>query len=241
MKNTWFILLFGGLLFSVAAKGQKQTTTSNQQWMQYYSSVQLTDKISFISDYGLRRREHFSEWSQTLVRAGVGYELNQNSKVVAGVAFLTFLRDGEKTKIEYRPYQELTRSRSLANLKIQHRIRLEQRFFQDLNENEDPASYNLRFRYRLYMNHPVADLNGEKNAGMLSFNAGNEVMFNSGNEIAYNHFDSNRILAGPSYQMTPGLSVSLLYNHLYAQRNQPNTFSRTHVLWLGIKHNIHFD
>jgi hypothetical protein len=220
---------------------QKTKSSSNQQWIQYYSNIALSERWSLVSDYGLRRREHLSEWSQMLVRVGAGYQIHPSVKGVVGMAFLTFHKGGDRTKVEYRPYQELGSVQSFAKLRIQHRLRIEERFFQSTNENGDPSSFNFRFRYRLLGSYPVADMNGEREAGSFLIYFGNEILVNAGSEIIYNQFDSNRVLIGPAFQWRPNLTLSLLYNYLYAQRNQPETFTETHVLWLGIKHKLEFD
>lgn len=215
---------------------QKNKTDGNQQWIQYYNSIRLSENWGIYSDFGLRFR-NLEEVSQTLVRSGLGYQPNSQTRLVAGFAFLTFHKSGSSTKVEYRPYQEVTLTQSFSKIDIKHRFRSEQRIFSATDESDIKSSFNHRFRYRILTNIPLVKKSG--NETQLSLTVGDEILINAGKEIEYNMFDGNRILIGPALQFSNNLNISLIYNRQFGQKNEANSFASTHVFWIGIKHKIH--
>lgn len=215
---------------------QRETVRGNQQWVQYYNSVKLSEKVGLYSDAGIRWKNGFNETSQTLIRTGIGYNVNKNVRLLTGFAFLTFRRDGDWDRFEYRPYQEITVSQLLRKVKSQHRFRLEERIFRSGAEDSGiKNSFNYRLRYRFYVFIPITSLS-EKHQLFLNF--GDEILINAGKNIAGNIFDSNRLLIGPAVQLNESLNISLIYNYTYAKKNQGDTESMAHILWLGIKHKV---
>lgn len=224
------------LLHGERGQCQKTVVNSNQQWLQYYNSLKLSDSWSIYTDVGVRTRNDIQEISQMLIRAGLGKRLNDQTRIIAGFAFLSFHKQGETTKVEYRPYQELNLVQILGKGKIQHRFRAEQRFFSFADESGIESNFNHRFRYRILYTIPLFHFTNENK--LVSLNLGDEILINAGKEISYNMFDGNRLMMGSSIQINPTLNISLTYNFLFSQLNTPENFRKTHVLWVGIKHKI---
>ncbi len=216
---------------------QRETVRGNQQWVQYYNSIKLSPKLGLYSDAGLRWKDGFSQTSQTLLRTGLGYNVKKNVRLLTGFAFLTFLREGEFERFEYRPYQEVAISQMFGKVRAQHRVRAEERIFRSVGDDERIRnSFNYRFRYRFYAFIPIGSTAEDKYQWFL--NVGDELLINAGKDVARNIFDSNRLLIGPAVQFNSKLNVSLTYNYTYARRNQGEVESTAHILWLGIKHKI---
>lgn len=232
MKLLLALLIY---LSTLCVSAQKNVTHANQQWIQYYNSIKINDQFSLYTDLGLRWRNELGEVSQTLMRTGLGYQANQQTRFIVGFAFLTFHKNEETSKVEYRPYQEINISQPFDKFKLQHRLRSEQRFFSSTDESGISSKFNHRFRYRFMMNIPIYKDN-EKSK--VSINFGDEILINAGKEIEYNMFDGNRILIGPAIQISPSLNISLTYNYLFSQKNAPESFSDTQVIWIGIKHRV---
>lgn len=235
MRGLGLAFLLVLILISVGLQAQKQVSTDNQQWFQYYNTIQIGNHWAIQSDMGIRFSDELSDLSQTLVRSGLEYQWNNNLRATAGFAFLTFHSEGVRTRVEYRPYQEIDLSETYGRVKTQHRLRIEERFFSYTDESGIQSMFNFRYRYRFQAILPLISLDNEKK---LVFVVGDEILINSGKEIVYNIFDSNRILIGPALHLSPHFDISILYNHLFAQKNRAEAFSRTHIIWLGIKHEI---
>lgn len=230
-----FILTIILFILNNDLSAQKETVNGNQQWIQYYSTIMLSNNFGLYSDLGLRWKDGFSEISQTLVRGGLGYHPKKNVKLLVGFAFLTLLRNKEFERFEYRPYQEVSITHPLGKIRLQHRFRVEERFFKSVGD--DPGirnSFNYRFRYRLFGTIQLSnsDLN------RWSINLGNEILINAGGDVARNIFDSNRLLIGPVFKLTPNLDTSFTYNYTIAKRNQGEARANAHIFWLGVKHRL---
>lgn len=224
------------LFLNISAFCQRETVRGNQQWFQYYNSIKISEKFGLYSDAGIRWKDTFDELSQTLLRTGVGYNFNKEVRVISGFAFLTFRRDGDWDRFEYRPYQEVSVAKLLGKVKAQHRFRVEERFFRSGGTDSGIRnSFNYRFRYRFYVFIPIGTLTAKH---PLYLNVGDEILFNAGKDVAKNIFDSNRLLIGPAIQLNSGLNISLTYNYTYARKNQGDTESTAHIIWLGFKHKL---
>ncbi|MEQ8551978.1 MAG: DUF2490 domain-containing protein [Cyclobacteriaceae bacterium] len=234
MRGPGLVLLLT-LCISVESIAQKQVNTGDQQWFQYYNTLQIGNQWAIQSDLGIRFRDELGDLSQTLIRSGIEYQWNNHLRSTAGFAFLTFHQDGTRTRVEYRPYQELDLTETYGPVKTQHRFRIEERIFSATDESGFISSFNIRYRYRFQAIIPLINLKNEKKLVLL---VGDEILLNSGKEIIYNVFDSNRILIGPTLHLSPNVDISVIYNHLFAQKNQAEIFSRTSIVWVGIKHKI---
>lgn len=223
------------LIASNEALAQKRVSRGNQQWFQYYNTLHISDKWAIQSDAGIRFRDELTDLSQALIRSGLEYQWTDNLRTTLGFALLSFHLGGVQSRAEYRPYQELDITKAYGKVRTQHRFRMEQRFFSSTDEFGIESNFNFRYRYRLMVTFPLATLKHEKK---LIFNIGDEILFNSGKEIIYNVFDSNRLLIGPGFQINPDINISLLYHHLFAQQNEAETFSQTHIFWFILKHKI---
>ncbi|MBV6640449.1 MAG: DUF2490 domain-containing protein, partial [Cyclobacteriaceae bacterium] len=125
MRVTGFaIWVYFFLIVSALSYGQKQVNTGNQQWFQYYNTLQIANHWAIQTDMGIRYREQMSDLSQMVFRSGLEYQWNSNIRTTAGFAFLTFHQDGVRSRVEYRPYQELDITDTYGSIKTQHRFRL---------------------------------------------------------------------------------------------------------------------
>src|SRR5258708_5356953 len=82
---------------------QKIVLHDNQQWFQYYNQLKLSEKLTLYSDIGVRRIDNFNEWSQMLLRMGLGYSIAQNLQGITGIGCFTSYANSKLIKIEYRP------------------------------------------------------------------------------------------------------------------------------------------
>ena len=237
--NIVVILSLMTFCFNVLAQ-EKNVESSNQQWIQYYNQLKLSDEWALLADAGFRWKEKLENKSQYITRFGIGYQLHKNICVATGVAFLGYYASDKRSKMEFRPYQELIFKQNFEKIKIQHRFRTEQRFFNQVVGGEITGEdfFNWRFRYRFFVTVPILNLSANNPEGKLSLNIGDEIFINAGKEIVNNVFDQNRVLIGPVFQINKNISVSLTYNAQFASTTIAGTYRYTSVLWLGIKQNI---
>jgi len=219
---------------------QKKVTYDNQQWLQYFNQLKLSEKLTLYTDMSLRRINNFNDWSQITFRTGLGYSLTQNLQGITGIACFTFYTQNKLSRIEFRPYQEINTTQTFGKVSIQHRFRVEARYFRNVSDGEitNTSNFNLRFRYRLYSSTAILKLSETKQDRKLLLNIGDEIFINAGNEIKYNMFDNNRFSVGVTYQNNNNLSFYLGYINQFGQRSSPATYENSDILILGITQKI---
>ena len=78
MKGPGLVLLILMLCISGESLAQKQVNVSNQQWFQYYNTLQIGNQWAIQSDLGIRFRDELGDLSQTLIRSGIEYQWNNH-------------------------------------------------------------------------------------------------------------------------------------------------------------------
>ena len=210
----------------------------NMLWLGYYNTINIKTKWVVSSDIQLRTKNWYHDWSQALIRSGLGYNINERLTITAGLAHFRYFITNDLTRGEWRPWQELAAHDRISNLKITHRFRLEERFNQQVKSNEPTNDYvfNYRIRYKLDLRFHLANLNesGKKLIGLI----GNELMINTGKNITYNYFDQNRTYFGLNLELNKKLTLQLQYMHIWQQLSSGNTFLSTEVIRFNIYHTI---
>lgn len=215
----------------------KDVTSGNQQWFQYYNETQLSEKWAWLSDAGYRWQNGFKESSQYLIRIGIGYNLNSNCRVSSGFAHLGFYSNDVLNRMEFRPYQEVQFKHNFNKIDLNHRYRIEERFSYPYNNNQtkSESTFNFRFRYSIMVGIPLFKLRGEKE---IILNIGNEIFINAGKDIVNNVFDQNRFIISPSFKLNKQLTFSLTGNNQFASTTTQGNFENTYIIWLQIKHKL---
>lgn len=210
---------------------------TSQQWVQVYTQFVVNEKLSLLADAGMRQT-HNGRWpSQRLIRAGIGYRLPHNWQGATGFARFSFQQDGRTNRLEWRLWQEFSRSHPLGAASLQQRLRAEARFFEQIPGGTEPGShsFNMRFRYRLQTSIPITRW-GRKQASSpsLMLTVADELFVNTGRQIIHNTLDNNRFIVGPALRLDPGLTLSLLYNHQFGHRPGRNSAESAEICWLTI-------
>jgi len=234
------IILTLSLFPVIVCEAQKNITHNNQQWLQYYNQLKLSESLTLFSDASLRRIDNFNHWQQLALRTGIGYQLFENLNGVTGFGCFESFNYNKPSKIEFRPYQELNTSQEFGKISVQHRFRAEGRYFRTIPDGEITSNFNFRFRYRLFFKTAILKLSKTIPERKLFLNFGDELFINAGKEITYNMLDNNRMLFGLSFQVNKNLDFSFTYNYQLGQRNKPSTYEHSDVFWIGITHKIAF-
>jgi len=240
MLKQYFIIIFSLILIndSVAQNVSPVIVKDNMLWLGYYNSIIINSKWSVNSDLQFRTKNEVKDYSQALVRADVSYKLKDRLTISVGFAHFRYFLTKEKTRGEWRPWQELKLTDKVGNCKLTHRLRVEQRFNKTVKNSEATNNYqfNFRFRYRLDLRYPVIK---EKETGNnLFLLVGNEVMVNAGNNINYNYFDQDRLYAGINYELNKKVSFQIQYMHIWQQASNGLTLYSNNVLRFNIYHTI---
>ena len=222
---------------SVFSEAQKNVTYNNMVWFGDFTKAKLNDKWSIYFDFGFRRTEWLNKWSQVLVRPGITYNLNSNVSATAGVAYFSHY-SSNYFRPEYRGWQQLLFSETYGRVKVNHRLRTEQRFNQKVVSNEliYDYNYNNRFRYQLSFQAALNKKQIENNT--LYFSISDEVFINSGKEISNNYFDQNRFAVGLGYKLNERLNIQMSYMDIFIQKAKLDSFENNNVLVINVYHNF---
>ncbi|MBA3682469.1 MAG: DUF2490 domain-containing protein [Bacteroidetes bacterium] len=237
MKNGLIYLLLSPALFW-GQNTKPIIQKDNMFWIGYYNSTNINPKWSVNSDVQFRTKNWHTDYSQALIRSGLAYTFNERVNLTAGLAHFRYFITNEKTRGEWRPWQELAVHDRLGNVKITHRFRLEERFNEQVKSNEPINEYvfNYRYRYKLDLRFRLVKRNNKgKNLVVL---VGNELMINAGKNITYNYFDQNRSYAGLNFEWNKNITWQLQYMHIWQQLSSGNTFQSTEVIRFNFFHTI---
>lgn len=220
----------------------KNISHGNQQWLQYYNQIKLSEKWTWLSDLGYRWEDGFESSTQYVLRTGLGYTVNPNLKIATGFAHLGFYSSGKVSRVEFRPYQELSMEHKLNKIGVNHRFRIEERFFNPVvnGEIQSPNTFNFRFRYAITASVPLFTLSESNPDRKLSLNVGNEIFINGGKTVVYNIFDQNRFTISPTVHFSKNLNASVTWVSQFAASNMPASYNYRNVIWFQIRQKLDF-
>jgi hypothetical protein len=227
-------------LAAAPTQAQKNILKSNQVWLHSYHEGRISEKWTILLDGGFRWRNGVEDKLAYIVRTGAGYSISPRLRLGGGFANLGVYAGNSVVRREYRPYQELLFKDQLGKLNLSHRLRVEERFFKDLALDFATVDFNFRFRYAFSVGIPLARLSKKDPQRKIILNLGDEIFINAGKEIGHSIFDQNRLILSPTLQWNKALSVSFTYNSQFAGTPQPETYLKSHIAWLQIRHNLDF-
>ena len=238
-KSTHISILLSVLFAtSLAQNNSPIIVRDNMVWVGYFSMIKINDKWSLNSDAQFRTRNEVKNYSQALLRKGLSYKLNEKVDVTLGLAHFRFFITNDKTRGEWRPWQEIKISDQIGKIKLSHRFRVEQRFNETVKNREATNDYqfNFRFRYRFDLRYPI--LKENKSGNNIYALIGNEIMVNAGNNISNNYFDQDRLYVGVNYEINKKIALQLQYMHIWQQASNGLTLNSNEVIRFNIYHTI---
>lgn len=236
--SIFFIIAQLSCLISIAQNPSPVIVKDNMLWLGYYNSIILNPKWSINSDIQFRTKNEVKNYSQALIRSDVSYKLKERITISIGIAHFRYFINNEKTRGEWRPWQELKLIDKIGKCKLIHRLRVEQRFNELVKNNEATNDYqfNFRFRYRFDLRFPILK---EKETGNNWYTlVGNEIMINAGSAIDYNYFDQDRLYVGLNYEINKKISLQLQYMHVWQQASNRLILNSNEVIRFNIYHTI---
>ena len=158
-KITSILIILLVVINSTLMAQTKTITDVEQVWLGYFNQTRFSNKWGMWVDLHLRTKEDFfNDLSTGIIRLGLTYYLNDDTKLTAGYAYVNhFPADNHKnvSQPEHRPWQQVQWHSRFPNLRLMQWFRLEERFRRKiLNDDElaDGYGFNFRFRYNFDQN-----------------------------------------------------------------------------------------
>src|ERR1043166_1495671 len=141
----------------------KSTQHYNQVWLAYCNQTRFTAKWGIWADIHLRTKEDFfTNFSQSILRFGITYYLNDATKLTAGYAYVSnYPWDNHKevTQPEHRAWQQIQWHNKYAKLRTMQWFRLEEKFKRKILNDSTLASgysFNYKMRYNFLLQAPLS-------------------------------------------------------------------------------------
>ena len=242
-KKLILLCIFCFLLNSNLFSQTKQTESVQQTWLGYFNQTRFSNKWGTWTDVHLRTKENFvSDISQSILRLGLTYYLNDDTKLTAGYAYVNhYPADNHKnvTMPEHRPWQQLQWYSKYSKFKLMQWFRLEERFRRKVLNDDQLAegySFNFRARYNFFFMVPLSKKRFQPKS--LSFVVNDEVHINFGKQVVYNYFDQNRFFFGFAYHVNKHDNLQVGYMNVFQQLASGNKYRSNHVARVFYFHNL---
>ena len=234
----FFLFLLNQKIFSQI----KQTEHVQQIWLAYANQTRFSDKWGMWADIHLRTKDDLvKDFSQSIVRLGLTYYLNDDTKLTAGYAYISAYQTTNQnvTVPEHRPWQQIQWHSKYSKLRLMQWFRLEERFRRKLlnpDELDDEYSFNFRLRYNILFTVPLSKQKFQPKS--MSFVVNNEAHVNFGKQIVYNYFDQNRFFLGFAYHTNKHDNLQFGYTNLFQQLAAGNKYRSNNGARIFYFHNV---
>jgi len=209
------IILSFGVSQAYSQPADRQIVNQPLEWFSVTTNLKLNKTFSLVGE-GQFRFVGDLEPMQFQVRTAVEIKLTDHfSFVPAGYVYTWNDKYGKQPTTyvnnEHRFWQQIFYKHSLGKFKVDHRVRVEERFIQSHSTNtegivvdEGYTNKQFRFRYRLMAKMPF----GEKIVPKSYFaSVYDEVFVSRGEHVTYYDPDQNRVFAGIGYQFNSSMSM----------------------------------
>lgn len=238
-----------GLLFicfapQLAKAQTKKTQTAEQIWLGYFNQTRFSNRWGAWLDLHYRTREDFfTGTSQTIIRPGITYYVNDVNKITAGYAYVrTHQPSSGKTLLvqpEHRIWQQFQWHTRYTKTRTMQWVRLEERYRRKIaNDSTLGDGYNFNFRIRYNFLYQVPLTKKDTKAGGWSFILNDEVHVNFGKQIVYNYFDQNRFFIGLAYHVNNSDNLQFGYMNLFQQLSSGNQYRSINAARVFYFHNL---
>ena len=239
-----FVLLFAVLFMANSITAQtKQTESVQQVWLGYFNQTRFSNKWGMWAEAQLRTKEDFfTNFSQSILRAGLTYYLTDDAKLTAGYAYVNhFPADNHQniSQPEHRAWQQLQWHTRYPKLRLMQWFRLEERWRRKILNNDELAdgyNFNYRFRYNFFSQFSLSKKRFQPKT--LSFVINDEVHINFGKQIVYNYFDQNRLFLGFAYHVNSHDNLQFGYMNVFQQLAAGNQYRSLHAARVFYFHNL---
>lgn len=221
----------------------KTITDVRQLWFGYFNQSRLSDKWGLWSDFHLRTQDDFTnKLSQSIVRVGLMYYLNDAAKATLGYAYVNYFpAEGHRdvSQPEHRVWQQLQWHTKFPRTRLMQWLRLEEKFRRKIKNDSVLAagySFSYKMRYNIFYEIPITKDPSKLHA--LSAVLNDELHINFGKQIVYNYFDQNRAFVGLKFNTNTHDNIQLGYMNQFQQLAAGNRFRSAHVIRLYYFQNL---
>ena len=192
--RTYFCLLF--LLLNFFSFSQ---TSRLGSWNLLNIKCNLTPNWNAFSEFQLRSQSFYNDFSYYEIKGGVSYKVNRLFSTVIGAGRYMTYSDSANFKLpfankEWRIWEQLVMNNHISKVKLENRIRIEQRWTSSLG-------YRNRFKYRMHLTVP---LNNKKIVPRTFYvNGWNEIYLTNSDP----HFEQYRYYFGAGYEVSKNLTL----------------------------------
>ncbi len=191
-------------LFSICYLG---LIAQNKEHISAFNMMSFTYKFApkwmAYAELQTRSIEDYSYIDYYEAKGGVGYNFAKNNQIFVGVGRYGTYKDHSISQEEHRVWLQYTLTNRIKSLKLDHRLRAEQRFFH--NPITDENTNTQRYRYRLSATLPLN--NTKVQSGTVFANAFEEVFLGKDEP----NFKRNRTFAGLGYQFNDNMNATAGY------------------------------
>jgi hypothetical protein len=198
------VLFTSLMLFTNIALAQ----IGNGGWFNLTHTQKLSPKFDLLTDFQFRSANNFDYLGTRLLRGALGYNITKQHSVGLGYGNITdwdMINEEKISTLEHRIFQQYIYKNVVERLRLNFRMRFEQRF------RGPDAEFSQRLRLQLGAVIPlIADENFTK--GMYSL-LQSEVMFNVQNKEKINNsfFDQHRPLVAVGYRFNKHIDTEVGY------------------------------
>jgi hypothetical protein len=172
------------------------------------------------------------------------YYLSEHTSLTLGYAYAHYFggNDGRNIAMpEHRPWQQIMWANRYPKLRLQHRLRVEERFQRKLESPDKLGkgyNFNYRVRYSFSLSTPLSQKAFAPKTVSLVFN--DEAMLNFGKAVLTNTFDQNRLFGGFNYHLSESSSIQAGYMYIFQQQGAGAQYRNNHTIRINFLHNPDF-
>lgn len=216
MKKIILFVFLNIISLNAIAQENRLSNYNNIGWYNYFGNFKTSEKISFHTDYQLRRTDYISDKQQGLLRLGINYQINSKVQLRLGYAWIETYPYGEiplngfgKDFTEHRAFQMATLTEKISSVTISHRFMFEQRWVGRYTNatltTEDDFPLLNRFRYMFRAQIPLKGNEIKDKTPYLAMY--DEIFIGFGKNVNENIFDQNRLGILLGYQFNKTLKI----------------------------------
>lgn len=191
-------------------------------WTRTRIDIPITKKIDGRIYASPRWLDNSTDFNQFILHSLLGYKLNKNFSIWQGYAWSTTYIPTFRR--EQRLYNDLVLESNYKKLKIENRVRFEERFLQDIE------GLSLRSRYRLKGSYPL-DKKGNWSAVLFD-----EIFFNcnSHNSGPQAGLDQNRIYLGLNRKINEHFNIDGGYQLQHSHKKGADNDILNHFILINL-------
>ena len=199
-----------------AQSAGREKVSQGLQWFALTSNIKMTKRLTLMAEGQFRFADDFDQ-QQYQARTALDLNLTDHLTIAPlGYVYTWNYRYGKQPaqyeNNEHRMFQQIFYKHNLGRLKVDHRLRTEERFIQQHSTMSDGTvvddgyinkQFRVRYRFmaKLPLNSPTVE------PGTYYAAVYDEVFFSWGEKVTYHRADQNRIFAGLGYQFDDRLGV----------------------------------